>query len=359
MQYQYPDGTTAFAINDVYIRGATGATAGTTAGSYLSIADNAIKLDLQTGATANLAFGADKYDFIPILKVQNNTGASAWQITGFSGPTQLISIPAFVNTVFPNLGQISVTPSAPPTAAPLLMGVGDGLTQAFNISAIGITEGSKTSLFNIETDSGGGSLTIGTQTFITGQLTVSTIDVSTISGVNTINSASGNITIDATSGVTFTGNISARNIVNSFNGLTGAIGITAGSNITLTPVGNIITISSSGVTASTFTEGITAPSAPIKGDRWFNTVDGELYTAITDDSGVIWTQLNAGILGSNGATGPQGIQGNTGSNGTNGSTGATGSQGIQGVTGATGPQGNTGATGVVDYAFVIAMAIAL
>ena len=91
----------------------------------------------------------------------------------------------------------------------------------------------------------------------------------------------------------------------SFNGLSGAVGITAGSNITLTPVGNIITISSSGGggAASNFTEGMTAPSTPTKGDQWFNTADGGLYTAITDDSGVIWTQLNGGILGPTGPTG--------------------------------------------------------
>ena len=95
------------------------------------------------------------------------------------------------------------------------------------------------------------------------------------------------------------------NYVISLNGLSGAVGITAGSNITLTPVGNIITISSSGGggAASNFTEGITAPSTPTKGDQWFNTADGGLYTAITDDSGVIWTQLNGGILGPTGPTG--------------------------------------------------------
>ena len=96
------------------------------------------------------------------------------------------------------------------------------------------------------------------------------------------------------------------NYVISLNGLSGAVGITAGSNITLTPVGNIITISSSGgggTAASNFTEGITAPSTPTKGDQWFNTADGGLYTAITDDSGVIWTQLNGGILGPTGPTG--------------------------------------------------------
>ena len=126
-----------------------------------------------------------------------------------------------------------------------------------------------------------------------------------LTDVTSIGSSGGSITINASSGVTFTGNIYASNIVNTFNGLTGAVGITAGSNITLTPSGNVITISSSGGggTGSNFTEGITAPSTPTKGDRWFNTADGGLYTAITDDSGVIWTQLNAGILGPTGATG--------------------------------------------------------
>jgi hypothetical protein len=45
-------------------------------------------------------------------------------------------------------------------------------------------------------------------------------------------------------GATFAGNISAKNIVNSVNGLTGAITLTSGSNITLTPSGNTITIAS-------------------------------------------------------------------------------------------------------------------
>ena len=190
-------------------QGATGATAGTTAGSYLSITNNAIKLDLQTGATANLSVGASKYDFIPILTIQNPTGVNAWNTTGFSGPTQLISVPTLLNSAFPNIGQIES--GATSAANPLRMGIADGLTQAFNISAIGVTAGSKTSLFNITTD-GEASLAIGVPTNITGQLTVSTIDVNTISGVNTINSTSGNITIDASSGVTFTGPIRGSTI---------------------------------------------------------------------------------------------------------------------------------------------------
>jgi hypothetical protein len=53
------------------------------------------------------------------------------------------------------------------------------------------------------------------------------------------------------SGATFTGNISAPNIVNSIAGLTGVVGVTAGTNITVSITGNNIQISSnvsSGVT---------------------------------------------------------------------------------------------------------------
>ena len=83
------------------------------------------------------------------------------------------------------------------------------------------------------------------------------------------------------------------------------------------------------------------------------------------DVSYVKTTISAGAVGPQGPTGPQGIQGvtgPTGSQGIQGITGPTGAQGIQGVTGptgVTGPQGNTGATGVVDYTFVIAMAIAL
>ena len=217
VQYQYPDGTTAFAINDVYIRGATGATSGTTAGSYLSITNNAIKLDLQTGATANLSVGASKYDFIPILTIQNPTGVNAWSTTGFSGPTQLISVPTFLNSAFLRMGeQDSGDETIPNTSKSVAMGVGDGLTQAFNIFAIGVTTGTKASLFNLETESGDGSLVIGVPTTITGQgvaLTINnTISVNNINDVTDINSNAGRITIDAPSGVTFTGPIRGSTI---------------------------------------------------------------------------------------------------------------------------------------------------
>jgi hypothetical protein len=213
MQYQYPDGTTAFAINEVYIRGATGATAGTTAGSYLSIADNIIKLDLQTGATTDASYSMAKTDFLPFLQIQNgSSGPTAWATAGFSGPTKLVSAGIFINKILAYAGDTSVS-IAGTCASSVRLGLGDGLTQAFNISAIGVTEGAKTSLFNLNTDGGDGLLEIGVPTNITGQLTVNnTIDVNTISGVNTINSSAGNITIDASSGVTFTGPIRGSTI---------------------------------------------------------------------------------------------------------------------------------------------------
>ncbi len=153
-------------------------------------------------------------------------------------------------------------------------------------------------------------------------------------------------------------------VVTTLNGLTGSVSLVAGSNVTLTPVGNTITIASSGSggggTYFNFTEGITVAAGPTAGDRWFDTNTGKLFTAITDGASRIWIEFGAGsqgiqgVTGNTGATGPQGIQGVTGATGPQGATGADST-----VPGPTGPQGNTGATGVVDYAFVIAMATVL
>ena len=95
--------------------------------------------------------------------------------------------------------------------------------------------------------------------------------------------------------VTFSENISAPNIVYRVNGLVGGVTLAAGTNITLTPVGNTITIASTG------------------------------------------GGTGSGSIGTTGATG---------------ATGSTGSQGIQGNTGATGPVGDyvisfNGLTGAV------------
>jgi hypothetical protein len=69
------------------------------------------------------------------------------------------------------------------------------------------------------------------------------------------NVTSGNIVSGGTTGIviqpgsgtlTVSGNITANNIVNTINGLTGGVTLAAGTNITLVPSGNTITINSSG-----------------------------------------------------------------------------------------------------------------
>jgi hypothetical protein len=54
-------------------------------------------------------------------------------------------------------------------------------------------------------------------------------------------------------------------------------------------VSNLIT----GFVGSAFTQATVAdrPLNPMAGDRWFNLDDGKLYTAITDDSGIIWVEF--------------------------------------------------------------------
>jgi hypothetical protein len=97
-----------------------------------------------------------------------------------------------------------------------------------------------------------------------------------------------------------------------------------------------------------------------------NPINGATFsygTNVWSFNGYAWDKaIVFGVTGATSSQGIQGVTGPTGSQGIQGITGPTGAQGIQGVTGptgVTGPQGNTGATGVVDYAFVIAMAIAL
>lgn len=116
-----------------------------------------------------------------------------------------------------------------------------------------------------------------------------------------VGGTSGNITfLDASAHVT------------TVNGLTGAITLTAGSNITLTPVGNTITIASSGGGGGTvynFTEGATAPTGLTAGDRWFDTNTGKLFTAVTDGASRIWVEF--GGVGTQGATGAAAVTNST------------------------------------------------
>ena len=74
---------------------------------------------------------------------------------------------------------------------------------------------------------------------------------------------SGNVYVSG--GATFTSNIFAPNIVTSVNTFTGAIQITNGANVTITSVGNIVTISSSGGGGGGGSTGPTGPTGPTGG----------------------------------------------------------------------------------------------
>lgn len=47
--------------------------------------------------------------------------------------------------------------------------------------------------------------------------------------------------------------------------------------------------------ATIFSQTGTAPAGPLLGDRWFNTNDGRMYTAVQGVCGYIWVQLSSGI----------------------------------------------------------------
>ena len=101
--------------------------------------------------------------------------------------------------------------------------------------------------------------------------------------------------------------------VTSLNGLTGGVTLAAGSNITLTPVGNTITIASSGGSGggNIFTYGLTASAGSTQGDRWMASDTGIEYVYINDGNSQQWIQPTStssnstpvSILGTIGVTG--------------------------------------------------------
>jgi len=126
------------------------------------------------------------------------------------------------------------------------------------ISAPGIVSTSSPNTFTaLQTFSAGLSASGGTFGFISAPGIVSTSSPNTFTALQTFSAGL------SAAGGTF-GFISAPNIVNFINGLTGGITLTAGSNITLTPSGNTIMITSasggSGITWSVVTanRGLTA-----------------------------------------------------------------------------------------------------
>ena len=139
--------------------------------------------------------------------------------------------------------------------------------------------------------------------------------------------------------------------VTSLNGLTGGITLEAGSNITLTPVGNTITIASSGGNGGNiFTYGLTASAGSTQGDRWMDSDNGIEYVYVNDGTSNQWVQpTSSGLIGATGSQGIQGIQGVTGATGPQGNTGTNGTIGINGNTGATGATGPQGVTGAIAF----------
>jgi hypothetical protein len=90
------------------------------------------------------------------------------------------------------------------------------------------------------------------------------------------------------------------------NGLSGNVGLAQGSNITITPSGNTLTIASTasaGGTSYAFYQGATAPTGFSAGDRWYNTGLGKLFTGVNDGATAIWVEFA-------GPAGPAGSDGN-------------------------------------------------
>ena len=202
VQYEYPDGTTAFAINDVYIRGpqgATGTTYGTTAGSFLSITDNNVILDLQTGLTSGIT-SISKSDFIPFLKINNPT---QWQSAGFSGPTKLVSAQDMLRGAIADIGQIQSTE----LATTVSIGLGNELSSALAFTTIGSTGGIKSNVFKISTVTGAEKVLINVET---------EIDADTFLRVNTIKSH------DGFAGITLNGDLYVTGRIVTSTGVFGA-----------------------------------------------------------------------------------------------------------------------------------------
>ncbi len=141
---------------------------------------------------------------------------------------------------------------------------------------------------------------------LTGGITLaagSNITLTPVGNTITIDSSGGGGGISGPYVVSFNGLTGAVTGVSSINGKTGAINFEAGSGITLSVSGNTFTITSTssvGGTYYNFTESTSAPVGPTAGDRWFDTNTGKFFTAITDSGSNIW--IESGGVGSGNAT---------------------------------------------------------
>ena len=136
----------------------------------MSITDNTVKLDLQTGLTSSINF-ISKSDFIPFLKINNPT---TWQSTGFSGPTKLVSAQDMLRKAIIDIGAVAST-EIPES---VIVGLGNELSNALAFTTIGSTSGIKSNVFKISTVTGAEKVSINVETLI---------DQNTFLRVNTIN----------------------------------------------------------------------------------------------------------------------------------------------------------------------------
>lgn len=134
------------------------------------------------------------------------------------------------------------------------------------------------------------------------------------------------------------GYYTSAGIVTGVNTLTGNVTLAQGTNVTITPAGNTLTISTSvpagppGPTGPTGSAGTTGATGP------------------TGATGATGSTGPAGPTGPTGSQGIAGATGPTGSTGASGLPGPTGATGAAGATGATGPTGPTGASGLPVFA---------
>ncbi|MEP6767211.1 MAG: hypothetical protein ABJC61_00980, partial [Acidobacteriota bacterium] len=159
--------------------------------------------------------------------------------------------------------------------------------------------------------------------------------------------------------------------VTTLNTLSGDVVLAAGSNVTLTPSGQTLTVSTSvpagpqgpvgpagpaGATGATGATGAAGAAGPIGPQGPVGAVGAAGATGATGATGAAGTagpQGPVGATGAVGAIGPQGPVGAAGAAGAPGSPGATGAigpQGPSGVAGAIGPQGPVGVTGAAGVA---------
>ena len=177
-------------------------------------------------------------------------GVSSWNgltgalqgVSSFNGLTGAIGISAGSNITITQSGDLSTGFTYTINSTSALQGVSsfNGLTGT--VQGVSSFNGRTGAVQGVSSWNGltGALQGVSSWNGLTGAVVGASLGANIFTALNTFNAG-----ISAT-GATFSGNISAPNIVNSFNGQTGSIGFTAGANITIIYSGITYTISSSG-----------------------------------------------------------------------------------------------------------------